>query len=132
MYPQTHLIIGIAFTIILFPFFGFFSLLILLSSILIDTDHYVAYMIHKKSLNLRKAFNWFSTRKWKKEINHPFVFFHFIEVLLIFFILGFRFILFFYIFLGFILHIPFDLIKEIKLNMFRLEKYSFLYYLAKA
>ena len=136
MFPQTHLIISLVICIILFPFFGFNVFIIFLASILIDFDHYTSFAFQNKSRkdnwSLKKAFKWHATRQWEKDKIMPFVFLHFIEVPLILFFLSFGFNFFFYILIGFLIHLPFDIIKEIRLRKFRLEKYSFIYYLLKA
>ena len=62
MLPRIHIILGLFFSIIIlyiFPQIGVFgAAIILLSSFLIDVDHYIFYVILKKDLSLKKAYNW--------------------------------------------------------------------------
>jgi len=62
MYPKTHLIFGLIFAGLIWLFFppigflGFF--LILVSSVLIDVDHYLFYVWKVKDWSLIRAYRW--------------------------------------------------------------------------
>jgi len=133
MYPQNHILIGILFSLMIFPIFGIIPAIVaFLSSFLIDFDHYTSYVFQNKSkrdFSLKKAFDWHVKRIWEKQKVKPFTFFHFVEILFIIFFIGIKIEIFLYVFLGFAIHIPFDIYYEIKLRKFRLEKYSLLFYL---
>jgi len=124
MMPGTHLLLGLCFSfgvLIIFPFIGFFGLIIiLLASVLIDVDHYIAYIRAGNGWSARKAYFWYIHPKntIKDFVEKAFVPFHSIEFLLIilFCIFGFRLIspilsiFFFYILLGCLFHLILDLI----------------------
>ena len=66
MYPKYHFFLGLLFSLLswfLFPqinLVGF--IIILLSSILIDVDHYLFFILVKKDFNLKKAHIWFDKK----------------------------------------------------------------------
>lgn len=127
MFPIKHLIFGLIFSIILLLVFpqitilGF--LIIFISAVLIDIDHYLYYIYKKKDFNLKKSYNWFvnNGKKFlslsKKQRNKSylgFCFLHGVEILSLFFILGiFISRYFFFIFIGFAFHLILDFIIEI-------------------
>ncbi|MCK5043455.1 hypothetical protein KAR52_00445 [Candidatus Pacearchaeota archaeon] len=127
MLPKQHLIFGIIFSailLIIFPkigWIGFF--IIILSTVLIDVDHYLYFVYKKKNLNLKNAFNWF-IENGKKFSSLPkierdkfylgFCVLHGIEILFILFILG-MFIskYFLFILVGFSFHLFLDVTCQI-------------------
>ena len=127
MLPIKHLIFGIilsAILLIIFPkigWMGFF--VIILSTVLIDVDHYLYFVYKKKNLNLKNAFNWF-IENGKKFYSLPkierdkfylgFCFLHGVEILFILFILGiFISKYFLFILVGFSFHLFLDVIYSI-------------------
>ena len=127
MRPKIHLIAGIIFVILLnfiFPQIGFLNLsIILLSSVLIDGDHYLYYILRTGNFNLIKCYNWYNAHL-KKTLNLPiserkkiytgFYLFHGIEPLIILFLLGVSISQFFlFIFIGFAFHMVLDIPSEI-------------------
>jgi hypothetical protein len=127
MHPKSHFIIGIIFIFFLhfiFPQITFLNLLIILfSSVLIDGDHYIYYILKKRDFNLIKCYNWYKEETDKthhlpmserKNRYTGFYLFHGIEILIILFLLGIYASQFFiFIFIGFSLHLFFDIIYEI-------------------
>jgi len=127
MHPKYHFIIGVIFIIFLhfiFPQITFLNLLIILfSSVLIDGDHYVYYIIKKRDFNLFRCYKWYKIETNKtchlsmnerKKVYTGFYLFHGIEILIILFLLGTYIAQFFiFIFIGFSLHLFFDIISEI-------------------
>ena len=126
MLPKTHLVIGAIFSLflfILFPKVGLIeATLIFFSSSLLDIDHYIYYVYHKKSWNLKKAYKWFVLRvkelkKLPKEeqgkYKKPLLIFHGIEFWWIFIFLSFLFPLTFWILIGILLHTFLDIIEAI-------------------
>lgn len=124
MFPRQHLILGFVFSLfllIIFPSIGLFSaLIIVLSSVLIDVDHYLYYVFVKKNWSLPKAYRWFRekhsywvklSREERNKHKGCFVFLHGTEILGILFFLGF-FVnsLFYYILIGFAFHLFLDII----------------------
>jgi len=140
MLPKHHILLGLIFSGILFYFFpqigiaGF--IIILLSTILIDTDHYLYYIYKKKKYSLAKAYKWFSeskkkmralSRKQRNEFYTGFCFLHGIEVLAILFVLGkFISVYFYYVLIGFAFHIILDIIHQKTLHD-RWDKFSLIY-----
>lgn len=114
MYPKTHIMLGVIFIVILyflFPKIGIPGLFIIfLSSILIDVDHYLAFVIREKNLSLIKAYNWTIEKMNRKEYL-GFHFLHTIEVHILVVILTFFWHIFFFVFIGFLFHSITDFIK---------------------
>jgi len=117
MLPKTHFIFGLIFALIIFYLFpqinltGFF--IILMSSFLIDIDHYLLYIIIKRDFNLKKSHKWFVDKrnyaltlpKEKRRKLNPFpCIFHGFETTAILILLSFVSVIFFYILLGFLFH----------------------------
>ena len=139
MYPTQHLILGIIFSLVLlflFPQIGFLGAsIIILSTVLIDADHYFYYVYKKRDFNLKNAHVWF-IRKVNKFNNLPrkqrnkfyiaFCCLHGLEVLLILFLLSTIFQYFFFIFIGFSLHLLLDLVSETQ-HRDRIDRISLVY-----
>lgn len=121
MFPSKHLLFGVIFSLILyliFPQIGVTGLsLIILSTFLIDIDHYLYYILEKKDLSLQNAYNWFVKKfkffrrislkereKYKREI----MIFHGIEFWSLLFAMTFYNRIFLWIFIGVMFHIFLD------------------------
>jgi hypothetical protein len=127
MLPHEHLIVGIIFSVILFfinPSVGFLGiLLIVLSTVLVDVDHYLFYAVKKRDLSLIHAYKWYQSnrirthnlsRKEKRKIYFGFHFFHGIEILAIIYLLyAYVNSIFLYILMGYSLHFFADLLVEV-------------------
>lgn len=102
------------------PFYGL--LIIFLSNILIDVDHYVYYVVRKGDKSLIKAYRWFTEnrkkahhldKKQKREISFGFLFLHGIEILIgLYFLYVYVSDTFLYLLLGFGFHLLVDIISE--------------------
>lgn len=127
MLPKYHLVLGIFFVAIIYFLFhiNFFDLsIILLSSILIDVDHFVYYFFKKKNIHFLKAYDWYMER-WKKNHTLPreqkrklnlysgFYLFHGIEILITLFLFSYYIPILFFIFIGFSFHLFVDLIYDL-------------------
>jgi len=127
MYPLPHLISGIIFSLILFFIFPQINLIgsfiIVISTVLIDIDHYIYFIYKKKDWNLKNAYDW-SIEVCKKFSSLPktqrnkfysgFCFLHGIEILIILIILGILVSKYFlFIFIGFLFHLFSDVIYQI-------------------
>ncbi len=126
MFPKYHILFGAIFSFFLFWIFQEITLLgaiiIFLSSVLIDVDHYLYYVFAKKNWNLFKAHRWFCERhsymmKLSREERNKhqgvFMFLHGIEILILLAILGYFFSeIFYYILIGFVFHLFLDYIYE--------------------
>ena len=140
MLPKYHILFGFILSLILFLTFPSINLIeagvIFLSSFLIDFDHYVYYVLSKKSISLRKAVNYFLIKRKKlsnmnikkrNKFYSGFCFLHGIESLIILFIAGiFLSKYFLLIFIGFNFHLFLDIIEEIHNNS-RIDKISAIY-----
>ncbi len=144
MKPLKHLILGIILAAILFVILPEISLvqlgIIVVSSVLIDIDHYFYYIYKKGDKSLVRAYKWYTTsirktckwsRKQKRDISFGFHFLHGIEILLLLYVLYFYFSpIFLYILIGVAFHLGIDLIDEI-IECGRLDKISIIYGLLK-
>jgi len=140
MLPKYHLFLGFIFSLTLFLTFPNINLIgagiIFFSSFLIDVDHYIYYILKKKSLNLRKAVNYFLEKRKKLRIMNVekrkgfysgFCFLHGIEILMVLFIAGiFISKYFLLVFIGFTFHLFLDILEEIHNNL-RIDKISIIY-----
>ncbi len=141
MLPQIHFILGIVFVAILYFFFSpiisiFGLTIILLSSVVIDIDHYIYYIFKKNDLNPFTAYKWYiknirklysMSKEQKKKIYLGFYFLHGVESLIILLFLGFYlYPIFNFIFIGFLFHLFVDFITEIMFEQ-RFSKLSVIY-----
>ena len=125
MLPKYHIIIGAIASITIFFLFNLTlmqTLVIFLSSILIDIDHYLLFIIKEKNLSLKKAYNWFYERrkKWltiskqeKEKYKRPFFILHGIEFWLLLSILANYINLIWFILIGISIHMILDFIEII-------------------
>ena len=117
MLPKYHILLGFIFVLILFFLFPEISILnltiIFFSSWLIDVDHFFYYISKTGDFNLIKCYKWYRAHLRKtlslpmnerKKVYSGLYFFHGIEWIIILFLLGNYFSIFFFVFLGFSLH----------------------------
>ncbi len=121
MFVKFHILLGAIFSFLvwlIFPsieFSGF--LIIFLSSVLIDFDHYLLYLFEKRDFNLKKAY-WYCRflgdknnllpKNIAKKVYTPLCFFHGIEFILLLSILGIYFKTAVFILIGCIFHMSMD------------------------
>lgn len=141
MLPKEHVILGVVFSFIawlLFPEIGFLgALLIFLSSVFIDVDHYMIYVIKTKEISLKKSYSWWvnlrSTAKklveQKKKVKGPICIFHTIEFIFVVFLLSLLYKPFFLILAGIIFHSIVDIIDLKIRKVLYLRELSFINYL---
>ena len=142
MLPKTHIILGAIFSLIVFlafkiPIYG--TILIFLSSFLIDFDHYLEPVMKNHSLSLKKAFDYHIQQgkialiEREKGIRKrgDFHIFHTIEFLLLTFLLGLIWDPFIYVFIGMVFHSFLDLIYLIQRDIFYRRKFLLTNWLAK-
>jgi len=107
MLPQWHLLVGAVFSLLLWPIFGFGSLVIFASSFLVDFDHYLFYVKRTKNYNPLKAY--YFMKKLAKDKKSIYLFaFHTLEIWLLLIAASFYSRFIFLIFIGVILHMLFD------------------------
>lgn len=122
MLPKSHIMINLVICLILLFFIKPIGVLIIfLSSVLIDVDHYLYYVFEKKSLSLKKAYKWFlierqrilkSSLEERKKHRYFILIFHGLEPLAIILLLSKYFSFLLFIFIGFSIHLIEDLILE--------------------
>lgn len=121
MLPKWHILFGFAAAYILVYFSNFSlisGLIIFLTSFLLDFDHYLLYSYKTKNFNLIKAYSWsiiegkiwgkLSSQEKRRYKLHIFLF-HGVEFFLIFFALSQINIFFFWILIGFLIHMAADI-----------------------
>ena len=99
-------------------------MLIVLSSSLLDADHYIFYIAKKRNLNLIKAYKWFRAKndkfkllslEYRRKVYRAFCCFHGLEIPILFLILTFLVSEYFaFIFIGIIFHLSLDYIDQWK------------------
>ena len=125
MYLKQHIFFGFVFASVLFLLFPKISyigfLIVFLSSVLIDFDHYIYYVYKNKNFNLKKAYNWFMQEDnncrslpWKQRNNLPgaICVFHGVEVLIILLFVSIIFNFFILVFVGFAFHLLLDSVEQ--------------------
>lgn len=125
MLPLIHLIFSLVISIILLLLkWQWWQIsLFFLTSVFIDIDHYLIYIIKKKDFNLIKAYKHFLiNEKLKKEVEKKLFFLHTIEFLILLLIFTFiSYEIFFPLLFGFMIHAILDIIWAIK---YKPKKYS--------
>ncbi len=131
MLPHKHFVYGIVFSLILaiiMPQIGFIGVsLIILSTVIFDTDHYIYYLVKKKDLSLPNAYKFFRNIRKKvlslpyekrAEYHGPWCFCHGLETSIIALILTFFISEYFsFIFIGIIFHLTLDYIEQWPLSI---------------
>lgn len=131
MYPYQHFISCIILSIVLWPFFGAFSLLCFIGGFLVDVDHNLWYMYKHKTWNGFKAYpHYIKAAKNKDRVGKCFMIFHTIEFALILIILSFFYNPIGLVLLGLIMHWILDCIYKLKNNMFNDRVFSLIYELS--
>jgi len=133
MFPKWHILLGIIFSILLYILFKitlFQTLLVFLSSVLIDIDHYLFFVKRKKEFSLKKAFNWHKklVGKQHKPIMHVF---HTIEFVTLILILSFFWDIFVFVLIGILFHSIIDIIDMFYNKWYGLREFSLIRYLLK-
>ena len=135
MLPKWHIFLTAAFCAVLY-LLGFDIslqniLLIILGGILIDIDHYIAYIFIKKDFNLKRAYKYFVKMREKikrgKKVNVPLCVFHTLE-----FVIALAVIVFFnktllFLFIAMLFHLMLDFIEGFLTNTTQFSKYSIIY-----
>jgi hypothetical protein len=146
MLPKYHLLLGIAFSFLIwaiFPRINIFGAgLIFSSSFLIDFDHYLYYAFKKKDINPGNSVGWFmhnhqnkTLEKWDKsqrakgkKTKAAFCIFHTFELLMLVLALSFFFYPFLFILIGLLFHQITDAIDLGSRKILHLREYSLMLY----
>ena len=124
MLTKQHFILNLIISLILLLFIEpIYVLIIFLSSILIDMDHYLYYVFKKKRFSLKSSYNWYLIErkrfydlslKEKKKHRYFIFIFHGLESLTILLLLSLYVPILFFIALGFFIHLIEDSIVALK------------------
>jgi len=124
------MIIGIIVSALLYPIYGLNVLIILISNILIDADHYLWYILRFNSYDLVKAFRFSKDKKLRLKYGRLLHIFHTAEVLILIIILSFYSEIFFLVLIGVVVHLLLDIIDLLLIRKhINLRIWSFLEYL---
>lgn len=127
MYIYQHIILATIASLVLAPFIKWFSVIVFLSAILIDFDHYLFYLYTKKDFSLKNAYKSYIGKKELKLF-----IFHTIEFWTLLFLLSFITEFFLAILIGIFLHITQDLTEHIyNPKSLKYKPYSIVIYLRK-
>lgn len=109
-----HFIISLICSIILFPFIGYYAIIVFLAGFLIDVDHYFYYIIKNKDFSLKnsylkhkekiKKYREMLRNNQKPDYQYQLHIFHTIEFFMVLLALSFVSKIFFYILIGTIIH----------------------------
>lgn len=129
MLPKWHALIGFLCSIILYALgvSPFYSLIVFLASVFIDVDHYLFYVRKTGETSLKKAYRWhILLGKKHKPIMHIF---HTLEFHLLILALSFFYPLFFFIFIGMLIHSFLDIAQMIEDKETKTREYLLIRYL---
>ena len=113
-----HFLVAMIATLALYPFFGISALFVFIGGFLIDVDHILDYYLRYKTLNLKKAYEYYmkgNVNPDAKEYKAALRIFHTLEFVAIIMILSFFKEVFFMMLMGVALHFVMDIWNEIKL-----------------
>lgn len=139
MIPKHHAILGAIISLALYfltPINLTQTIIILLSSVLIDADHYFYYVFKKKSFNFLKARKWFFKKRkiWismplkkREKFKRPILIFHGIEFWFFLILLAQLHSIFYFILIGIAIHIFCDYIDIIQNKDKFYSKFSQIY-----
>ena len=105
----THFLISLILALGLFPIYKWYVLIIPIVGTAMDLDHFPAYFIKFKNLNLIKAYNYFKGETKCKDL----AVLHTVELLIILFIFSFYNRIILIVFLTMLLHMVLDLIDAV-------------------
>ena len=128
---KQHLVQGGIFSAALTPWLGSDSLLVLLSMVLIDIDHYFDYVLVCRRFGLKDMFRFHDWLWQNRETVYAISLFHTIEVFLLLFCLGFWNYRFWLILSGFCLHYLFDLYYLYRHDSVCIRAFSIIEYLLR-
>ena len=143
MFPRQHIIFGALFTFAIWlvspKISPLFLILILLSSILIDFDHYLCSVFKTKKLSLFSAFQHYENIREEEQLKRAkgikeksdFHIFHTIEFHILIGLLSFVWTGFFYIFIGMVFHSLLDVYALLNDKSLYLREYFFFNWLNK-
>ena len=116
MFPFTHIILSLVFSIFLYKFYALNVIYVFLGGFIFDLDHLFVYWRETKKydFNLLKIYDYFISHKLNIQNRNILFSFHVIEFLVILFLLGFFNKIFFLIGLGLLFHLILDAVHELR------------------
>ena len=116
MYPLIHLLASLIFILAL-NFLASFTaaqlIIIFLSAILIDVDHWFIYVLKKKDFSTIRAYKWFIALDKIKKKPHFLCIFHTVEFFSLIALLSLKYQIFQFILIGMAFHLVLDIIDGI-------------------
>jgi len=106
MHTKHHTILSLLFSAFLFPIFKWNTLIIFLSAVLIDGDHYLGHIITEKEWSLKKAYNHRKDGRFHDLLDIS----HTIEFWLLILVLAFFYKFLYFVLIGITFHFILDLI----------------------
>jgi len=128
---KQHTLQASAISIILSPFLGLDAIVVFLSTILIDIDHYFDFVVVCKRFGIRDMFKYHNPVWQKKHKMYLLSIFHTVEIFILLFIIGFWWNYFWLILSGFCVHFLFDLYHLYKHNALSDKAFSIIEYFIK-
>mgnify|MGYP001323823256 CR=1 FL=1 len=130
MSPLKHIIITTILVIILYPFFGLWSILAYLTGVLVDVDHLWEYFKHTDLKNpstytYKNLAHYYKTNDFDNILQ----IFHTVEFLLLLIILSFYYKVFIILTISYIIHWSMDFHFQITRNFMHHRNFSILYWL---
>ncbi len=107
MLPIIHAISGLLLSALLYPYFGFYVIIIFFSSFLIDVDHFLWCGFRHKNWNLKNVYKFYIGNTKLKDILNIF---HTLEFLILLMVLALYFRFFLFVLIGVGLHYVLDAI----------------------
>ena len=128
---KQHVVQASFFSLLFVPYLGVETLVVFLSMILIDLDHYLDYVVVCRRFSLRNMFR-FHNWLWEKRTSvYAISLFHTLEVFLSLFLLGFLHHYFWLVLYGFLIHYLFDLYFLYKNGCLCVRAFSIVEYFLK-
>jgi len=119
-----HILISAVLFVILFPFYGFLSLLVFVSGVLIDIDHLIHYYSKFKNFNLKRAYYFYKSDTGGSSVGDLFLFHH-LDLFVVFVAFSFFSKSFFILTLGLLFHYILDYIHELYIIGNKIKARSF-------
>ncbi|MBU0471571.1 MAG: hypothetical protein KKF89_01265 [Nanoarchaeota archaeon] len=108
-----HVLISAVLFVVLYPFFGVWSLLVFVGGVLVDADHVFWYLVNSSSFSVKKTYNYCKVIEKRKDISayrDMTMIFHSFDTLLLSVVISFFFSQFWFVVIGLVVHLFADLI----------------------
>ncbi|MBI5787537.1 MAG: hypothetical protein HZA78_01590 [Candidatus Schekmanbacteria bacterium] len=126
-----HAVQAAIFSALFAPYLGWDTIVIFLSMLFIDLDHYLDYIIVCRRFGIKSMFKFHDWLWERRESIYAISIFHTVEVFLLLFVLGFFKRGFWLILFGFLIHYLADLYFLYKNNSLSVRAFSIIEYMLK-